>query len=352
LKKLKVGWVGAGFVGQSAHLERFIKFPEAEVVALAELRPELRKKVIASYNIPEGVSSHKELLANIDCDAVVVVVNRKQTYAIAKDILEAGLHLLTEKPMAQTQVAARQLVEIANDKGVTYSVGFMRRYDDGARKAKRIIEELRRNQELGKVISVRVFVEAGNDYCRIASRIETKEPRMDPGPADIAPHWLPKKLHQEYEMFVNVCSHDINLLRFLISENPLVTAVDYRPSGYSYALLDFGKFPGVLEWVMLSDVSDQWREGIEIQFEKGKIQLNLPPAFLRNVSSEIVISPYKSTKLGESSESRIQGDYSWSFENSDLAFVKHALKGSRSDHSGQDSLNDFDIIDQIWQKIE
>ena len=352
MKKLKIGWVGSGFVGQAAHLEHFIRFPEAEVVALAELRSGLREKVTASYNIPKSVPSHKELLANIDCDAVVAVVNRKQTFGVAIDILEAGLHLLTEKPMAQTKEAARQLVEIANDKGVTYSVGFMRRYDNGVRKAKKIIEELRRNQELGKVISVRVFVEAGNDYCGITPRIETREPRLDPGAADIAPHWLPKKFHQEYEMFVNVCSHDINLLRFLISENPLVTAVDYRASGYSYALLDFGEFPGVLEWVMLPDALDQGREGIEVQFEKGKIQLNLPPAFQRNVSSEIVISPYKSTKLGESSESRIQGDYSWSFENSDLAFVEHALKGSKSDHSGQDSLKDFDIIDQIWQKIE
>ena len=349
MKKLKVGWVGAGFVGQAAHLEGFIKFPEAEVVALAELRPKLRKRVISSYNIPVGVPSHKELLENIECDAVVAVVNRKQTFGVAKDILESGIHLLTEKPMAQTKETASQLVEIANEKGVTYSIGFMRRYDNGVRKAKKIVEELRANGKLGRIISVRVFVEAGGDYCGITPRIETKEPRLKPAPTEIAPKWLTKKLHKEYERFVNVCSHDINLLRFLILENPKVSSVDFRPSGYSHALLDFGEFQGVLQWVMLPDDSEMWNEGIEIYFEKGKVLLNLPPAFLRNSPSEIVISSYNSEKYGGNLESRTKGDYSWSFENSDLAFVRNALKGSRSDHSGQDSLKDFDIVDNIWK---
>ena len=57
-------------MGQAAHLEHFIRFPEAEVVALAELRSGLREKVTASYNIPKSVPSHKELLANIGAEGI------------------------------------------------------------------------------------------------------------------------------------------------------------------------------------------------------------------------------------------------------------------------------------------
>ena len=352
MKKLTVGWVGAGFIGQAAHLERFVNFDDAKVVALAELRPELRKKVSLSYDIPENVNSHKELLENVDCQAVVAIVNRKHTFDVARDVLESERHLLTEKPMAQTKADAEQLVNLANKKGVTYSVGFMRRYDDGVRKAKKIINRLRKNGELGKVISVRIFVEAGGDYCGITPRITSEEKKPELGQVKIAPDWLSKKLHLDYEMFVNVCSHDINLLRFLIPEKPTVNVVDYRPSAFSYALLDFGSFPGILEWVFRPEDTEGWKEGIEVNFERGKIVLNMPPSFLRNVSSNISIKKDSSVKSRESAESFILGDFTWSFENSDRAFVTHALKGSQSDHSGQDSLKDFEIIDEIWQKLE
>ena len=351
MDKLKVGWVGAGFVGQAAHLERFVNFPESDIVALAEKRPELCERVITSYNIPKGFKNHQELLKNVDCEAVVAIVNRKHTFQVAKDILKSGKHLLTEKPMAQTKVDAQELVDLANKSGVTYSVGFMRRYDSGVRKVKKIVDELRKNEELGKIISVRIFVEAGGDYCGIEPRIVSEEPKPKIDKVEIAPAWLAKKLHSDYEMFVNVCSHDINLLRFLVKEKPSVTSVDYRPSAFSYVLFDFGSFPGILEWVFRPEDLEGWKEGLEINFEKGKVTLNMPPTFLRNVSSKIIIKRDSSVKSEEPSETFLQGNYSWCFENSDHAFVKHALERSSSDHSGQDSIKDFDIIDEIWEKL-
>ena len=247
MERLQVGWVGAGFVGQAAHLERFIKFPETKIVALAELREGLRANVSSSYNIPNTYKDHKQLLKHNDCDAIIAVVNRRNTFQVAKDILESGRHLLTEKPMAPTKPEAQELVDIAESKGVVYAVGFMRRYDDGVRRARKVIHDLMQSGELGNVISLRIFVEAGNDYCGISQRIMTDEPRLFPPAEYIAPSWLSKKWHVEYEKFVNICSHDINLIRFLIPEKISVSAVDFRPKGFSYALLDFGRFPGTLE---------------------------------------------------------------------------------------------------------
>ena len=351
MKKLSVGWVGAGFVGQAAHLERFVDFPNAEVKALAEKRHNLRNKVATSYQIEGKFSDHKELLENTSTEAIVAVVNRRHTFQVAKDVLQSGKHLLTEKPMAQTRSSATQLADLSKEKGVIYSVGFMRRYDSGVLKAKDLIDKYRENGEIGNIISVRIFVEAGDDYCGIQQRIKTDEPRPPTEEKDIAPEWLNKELHKDYEKFVNICSHDVNLLRFLIPEEPVITAVDYRAEGYSYALMDFDNFPGILEWVYRPSDSDGWKEGMEINFEKGKISLNLPPAFLRNISSNITLSLDSSTNSREVSDLRIRGDYSWAFENSDRAFVDAVLSGKQTYHSGEDSVRDFDIIDQIWKKL-
>ena len=347
---LRVGWVGAGFVGQAAHLEHFVRFADAQVTGLAELRPMLRSQVASSFGLPSTYPSHLELLEQDDCEAVVVVVNRRHTFKVARDVLLSGRHLFTEKPMAQTADAAAELVSIAKSKNLTYTVGFMRRHDVGVLAAKKLIESLRDSGELGPVISVNVVVEAGDDYCNLQQRIPTLENRPVADKVGIAPEWLRANMHGDYERFVNVCSHDINLLRFLLGDSPKVTAVSHRAAGFSYALLEFPEFSGVFEWGYRPGGVEAGREGVDIRFERGEVCLRLPPAFLRNTSASVRFYRGRSTQeVGSCSTSNV--DFSWSFERADRAFVRDVLTGSVPVSSGADSLKDFDFIDSIWQHL-
>ena len=54
MTKIDVGWVGAGFVGQAAHLDRFSRNKSVNIKGIAELRENLRKDVMKSYNIKLG----------------------------------------------------------------------------------------------------------------------------------------------------------------------------------------------------------------------------------------------------------------------------------------------------------
>ena len=83
--KLNIGMIGAGFIGQLGHLMNFIEIPNCKVLALAELRPELRKKVAERFDIPRTYSSHLELLKDPEIDAVVVVTPRALTGPIVLD---------------------------------------------------------------------------------------------------------------------------------------------------------------------------------------------------------------------------------------------------------------------------
>jgi len=348
---LRVGWVGSGFVGQCAHLENVIAFNGVNIVALAELRPELREKVATSFGISKTYSSHLDLLESERCDAIIAVVNRRHTFEVARDILNAGVNLLTEKPMAQTSAAASELVEIATRKNLIYSVGFMRRYDEGVRKGREIIHEFLKTKEIGEIISVRMFVEAGSDYCGIRQRITTTEDKKPTSDISIAPHWLDPSLRLDYEQFVNVCGHDINLLRYLFPEVPRISAVEYRPGNFSYILLRYSKFSGVFEWGFRKADVDGWRECVEVRFENGQVNIQLPPAFLRNVSAKVVVRRESVGVIKPSSQLAIHSGYTWAFENSDRAFLAGVRNGTQTENSGADSIKDFELIDEIWRVI-
>jgi predicted dehydrogenase len=226
----------------------------------------------------------------------------------------------------------------------------MRRHDAGVLAAKELIETLRKSEELGSIVSVSIIVEAGDDYCNLKPRISTLEARPDTDENDIAPEWLPANMRGDYERFVNVCSHDINLMRFLLAESPKVIAVSHRPAGFSFALLDFGEYSGVMEWGYRGGGRDAGREGIDIRFERGEVSLRLPPAFLRNVSATVRLTTGRTmSTVGRCSSSNI--DFSWSFERSDRAFVSDVLTGSAPISSGADSLKDFQLIDSIWREL-
>ena len=116
--------------------------------------------------------------------------------------------------MAQTYDKSKLLVEEAISKNCFYSVGFMRRYDAGVIKAKKIFDRLINEGSLGNVLNARIYLTAGGDYCNISGDIQTNEPKPMHIDWPIAPEFLKKELHQDYEHFVNVNGHDINLMRY------------------------------------------------------------------------------------------------------------------------------------------
>jgi len=62
IKPVKLGIVGGGFIGQLAHLMNYIEVDNCEIVALAEIRPELRRRIADRYGIPRTYSSHKHII--------------------------------------------------------------------------------------------------------------------------------------------------------------------------------------------------------------------------------------------------------------------------------------------------
>ena len=115
--KVKVAFVGAGFIGQLCHINNYFLNKDCEIVAIAEVKKKQCNKVADKYSIPNRFYNHIDLLkSNIQFDAVIIVTKRSMTAPIAYDCLKYGKSILTEKPMALNVNDASKLIKISKRK--------------------------------------------------------------------------------------------------------------------------------------------------------------------------------------------------------------------------------------------
>ena len=280
--------IGAGMVGQIAHLANFVRTPGCRVTALAELRPRLGALAAERFGVPQAFDSHLDMLAADVVDAAVVVTRRPATGPVVLDVLNAGKHVLSEKPMAHTTEQASRLVEAAKARNLVYAVGFMKRHDEGTAAAKRLFDELVASGELGRVILIRGWCFCGEFNVRNDGFVMTDENRPDGlqlWPS--APDWLPKQYAEDYAWFLNVFVHDINMLRYLTGRELNVRGVDLTRRNGRVVLFDAGDYPVVLE--MGEQSRTDWNEGVEIRFERGRLTISFPSPLRENVSASVTL---------------------------------------------------------------
>ncbi len=343
-ESLRIGMVGAGFIGQLAHLMNYVEADRCQVVALAEYRPELRRRVCERYAIPHSYETHHEMMADDEVDAVVVVTPRPYTAPIVLDCLEAGKHVLSEKPQAGTSEQADRLVEAADRNGVNYVVGYMKRHDEGVQVARRLLEELMGSGDLGPVLFARAHCYMGDSYCRADGHVVTDEKvtYADPG-WPTAPEWVPPAQRPAYATFVNTYSHNTNLLRFLFGASLNVDYARLSVDTGQIAVFELGDVAATLETGRSSFRG--WDEVTEIFFADGRLTLRTPPALLKNVPASVEL--YRAGDVQQLVSP--QSNWTWSFRRQAQAFVDDVLDGNESLSPGSDSIEDLRVIERMWR---
>lgn len=345
MKTVGLGFVGAGMVGQVAHLGNYVDLPGCKVVALAELRPELGRKVAAKFGVRKVYQSHRELLADNEVEAVVVVTRPQAHGPIVLDALEAGRHVLSEKPIAHTVDQAMRLVDAAERRNLRYAVGFMKRHDAGSQQAKASLDQLRKSGELGRIVLMRAWCFGGEFRCGTTDFVMTDEARPDGlSTWPSAPDWIPTASVPDYASFLNVFIHDLNMLRFLAGSEPRVRAVDFERENGRLVMLDFGEFPAVLEMAQIA--SRDWQEGVEVVFERGRLVLQFSSPMLRNSPARVEL-----TRASERQETILPGvPWSWAFRRQAEAFVADIRTGRDPLACGRDAVCDLRLAETIWRR--
>jgi len=345
MTKLKIGMIGAGFIGQLAHLMNFIEVVNCKVQAVAEYKPVLRQKVAARYDIPQTYATHVELLQQADVDAVVVVTPRPFTGPIVLDCLKAGKHVLSEKPMVGNAEQAKVLLEAAEINGVKYAVGYMKRFDEGVEAAKKALKEVLETGSLGTILGVHATCYMGNSYCNPYGHVVTDEKaEYTLSGWSIAPEWLPTEYHQPFGAYLNTYSHVTNLLRYLFEETPVVEYVNLTDHGGQLAVLGFEKFVATLETGKMSHRG--WSEEIRIKFSDGEINIAMPPALLRNIPASVEI--YRAGIVQEKIRPCV--NWSWAFKRQAESFVSDILENKSMRNSAQEAYQEILLTEEIWHR--
>lgn len=150
---LRVGVIGTGF-GAMVHVPALAAIDGVQLTAICSNRLERAKEVAARHRIPNVYDDHLELFADGQVDAVTLAVPPFLHHSMTLAAMEAGLHVLVEKPLARTAAEARDLVRIARDTGVCNMVAYHRRYEPARQRMKQLLSE----GYLGKLHSVSVIV--------------------------------------------------------------------------------------------------------------------------------------------------------------------------------------------------
>jgi len=318
MRTVRMGFVGAGFMGQLAHIANYAQINGCQLVALAEGRHELARKVAEKYHIQRVYPSHKELAGDPDVEAVVAVLPYALNYPVVADLLAAGKHVLTEKPMASSVEEADELVALAEANKVHYEVGYMKRHDTGVNLAKRLIEDFTASQCFGPLQMGRAWCFVGNWTYGISAPITTDEPVPDYGYRGKGPpRWMSPEQRQLFERLLNIDSHLTNLLRYFLGEDYSIDNVDWRPerpfviSGWSdsgvHCLFEGGNLP-----------APRWYEGIELYFAEAVVRVLPPAPMARQSSADITIY-----EMGSSPQIRRPlAPLSWAFLEQAKYFLK------------------------------
>ncbi len=199
LKTLRIGLIGAGERGANSYAPYALKFPhEMKFVAVAEPRADRRAAFASNHGIADEMcfDDWRGLLASKpDLDGILIATQDKQHYEPTMAALEAGYHILLEKPIAETIEKTTEMINKAKEKNRLLMVCHVLRYTDFYLEIKKIID----SGKLGKIMSLDQVENIGNWHYSHSY---------------VRGNW--RKSADSSPMIVAKASHDLDILNFLV----------------------------------------------------------------------------------------------------------------------------------------
>lgn len=140
MKKLRVAMVGAGNIANT-HLEAYKNLDNVEIVAACDINESRLNETCDIFGIEKRYTSETEMLKNEELDAVDVCVWNCNHAKCSIEALDAGLHVLCEKPMATSAAEAEAMIEAAKRNNKLLMIGFVLRFDNESNITKDFIDK-------------------------------------------------------------------------------------------------------------------------------------------------------------------------------------------------------------------
>lgn len=135
-ERIRVGVIGAGWWATDHHIPGVLEYPGAELAAVCDPIQGKLAAAAKAYPIPKTYTDYRAMLAQERLDAAIIVTPHATHYEIAHACLEAGLHLLVEKPMTLHAREARALIGLAVLKQRVVTLGYAHNFNQAAQRGR------------------------------------------------------------------------------------------------------------------------------------------------------------------------------------------------------------------------
>jgi myo-inositol 2-dehydrogenase/D-chiro-inositol 1-dehydrogenase len=189
MENVRIGILGAGRIG-TVHAENLVRrVPGAQVVAIADVRPEAAERCARELGITKAYADPAPILGDPTVDAVFICTSTDTHAPLIEAAARAGKHIFCEKPIALELPAIARALDVVRQAGVKLQVGFNRRFDPNFARVREAIAE----GTIGRL-----------HLLHIASR--------DPEPPP------PEYVKVSGGIFLDMTIHDFDMARFLMGE--------------------------------------------------------------------------------------------------------------------------------------
>ena len=140
-EKLKVAVAGAGRWSERAHIPGWLRDPRVELAALVDVNRSVAEKMAADFGIPNATDNIHEVLDDPSFDVLDVATGNDAHFELSMAALEAGKHVLCEKPVNHDARETGRAAALAATQGVKTKLGFTFRYAPAIQYAKDLIDQ-------------------------------------------------------------------------------------------------------------------------------------------------------------------------------------------------------------------
>jgi predicted dehydrogenase len=356
-KTLRMGVIGCGAIAQIMHIPYLDEHERFELVSLCDSNAAVLKAVGDRYQVEKRYTSMDEMLANDDLDGVVIChAGSHRDSVIAA--LDAGKHVLVEKPLAWNLRETEEVAARASQSDRIVQLGYHKLYDPAFSFAKEQIQKMR---DIG-VIRITVLHPA-NEFGFSPYRIRRGNGVIEEGHQDagtwegqrdgqlhgvaggvMAPlvdealgaHKDNPHLRLAYGQLVGSIIHQIYTMFGLFGEPERVISTDVWREGFS--IHSAIQYPNdvmcTLDWHFLSHLKD-YREEYAVFGNYDRVFFDFPSPYFKNFPSPVTI---QGGERDLSWEKRVTVSHGEAFENELLAFYDNVVNNKTPISSVQDAL--------------
>lgn len=262
-RQLRIGVLGCGQIAQAAHFEACRRARNAELYAICDVAEDLLLKMAQIHGPRATYSSYDDMLGDPEVDAVIVAIADQFHVDASIRAIEAGKHVLVEKPLGVAVEEVERLQAVAEASGLVVQIGTMKRFDPGIGFAQQFIRD-----EMGQLLALKAW------YCDSTHRYamtDNLQPLIVFSESSRRPTGNPKADRRRYYLLGHG-SHLVDLARYLGGPIESVRTSYLERFGAHCWFVEIRFANGAIGHLDLTiAVRMDWHEGFQIYGEFGSV---------------------------------------------------------------------------------